>query len=219
MKNIHLVPTDKPSRLCIDNSCDELNYCDVEGLSTKHTKNQHIYITSDEEIKDGEYGICLNLVREGLKSQLAVFKMDCDQRHSIELLGGQKKAEILKVIMATDRDLIEDEVQAIDDEFLEWFVINPSCKFVEIHTYSKKIGTETDKNGYREMNVFGNHYKIIIPQEEPKQETLEEAADIMSTDVEKVHPADSYIFKQGFLEGAKSDAARDYWFEQFKKKQ
>lgn len=37
-----------------------------------------------------------------------------------------------KIILTTDQDLIKDGVQAIDDEFLEWFVANPSCKFVEV---------------------------------------------------------------------------------------
>lgn len=197
MKNIYLLPTDKDSNLFIGDLSNQLhfNYSIEKGNSI----NQNVYITSDEPIKEGDWLITLT--------------NDVIQWAKILRPNGKK------IILTTDQDLIKDGVQAIDDEFLEWFVINPSCKFVEIHTYSKKIGTETDKNGYREMNVFGNHYKIIIPQEEPKQETLEEAADIMSTDVKKVHPADSYIFKQGFLEGAKSDAARDYWFKQFKKKQ
>jgi hypothetical protein len=58
-----------------------------------------------------------------------------------------------KIILTTDQDLIKDGVQAIDDEFLEWFVKNPSCEFVEINKYA-----------YAKPN-FGN-YKIIIPKEE-----------------------------------------------------
>jgi hypothetical protein len=62
-----------------------------------------------------------------------------------------------KIILTTDRDLIADDVQAIDDEFLEWFVKNPSCEEV------KYVGDDC----YRE---------IIIPQKEPKQKTLKEVA-------------------------------------------
>jgi hypothetical protein len=72
--------------------------------------------------------------------------------------------ECKKIILTTDQDLIKDGIQAIDDEFLEWFVKNPSCESVEV-TYDKDIypyGVETAK-GY-------GWYKIIIPQEEPKQE-------------------------------------------------
>jgi hypothetical protein len=39
--------------------------------------------------------------------------------------------EVCKIILTTDQDLIKDGVQAIDDEFLEWFVKNPSCEEVE----------------------------------------------------------------------------------------
>jgi hypothetical protein len=55
--------------------------------------------------------------------------------------------------MTTDRDLIRDCVQAIDDEFLEWFIKNPSCEGVEVQDCV-------------------NYYKILIPQEKPKQERM-----------------------------------------------
>ena len=43
-----------------------------------------------------------------------------------------------------------------------------------------------------------------------KQETLEEAADLWATDTKNVHPADSYIAKQSFIQGAKWQAERTY---------
>lgn len=39
-----------------------------------------------------------------------------------------------KVILTTNKLLIKDGVQAIDDEFLKWFVVNPNCKHVEVQT-------------------------------------------------------------------------------------
>ena len=54
-----------------------------------------------------------------------------------------------------------------------------------------------------------------------KQETLEEAAENYIKSGLRYHfTFGSWIIgvKKGFIEGAKSDAARDYWFEQFKKK-
>lgn len=65
-----------------------------------------------------------------------------------------------KVILTTNKLLIKDGVQAIDNEFLEWFVNNSSCKFIEI-----------DK-GYRGVDLF--NYKIIIPKEEAKQDLEKE---------------------------------------------
>ncbi len=152
MKNIHLLPTEKPSKLA---------YVGANGLclgkdypNTPYCKPQHIYITSDEEIKDRE--ICITFGSDKCNGQLDTFQSNVDYRRSPR-----------KIILTTDQDLIKDGVQAIDDEFLEWFVKNPSCESVEIDIYSKKIGVETDTNGYRKMDVFGNDYRIIIPQEEP----------------------------------------------------
>jgi hypothetical protein len=54
MKNIHILPTTQPSRLCIDNSCNELNYSEKEGLNSKHITNQCMYITSSEVIEEGD---------------------------------------------------------------------------------------------------------------------------------------------------------------------
>jgi len=75
-----------------------------------------------------------------------------------------------KIILTTNNLLIKDGVQAIDDEFLEWFVKNPSCEFVEI-----KIWFDTSHISLGIGRVYHNNpnkplYKIIIPKEEPKQE-------------------------------------------------
>ena len=52
MKNIHVLPTDKPSRLSI-NCQTNLLQLGLENRMFHDDKN--IYITSDEEIKEGEY--------------------------------------------------------------------------------------------------------------------------------------------------------------------
>jgi hypothetical protein len=163
MKNIHILSTGKPS-IVASLPCGSLEYSKT-GKPFKETldwKLKNIYITSDEEIKDGEYGICLNLVRKGFKSHQAVFKMDSEQRQAMEELGGQKKAEVLKVILTTDQDLIAEGVQAVEEDFLNWFVKNPSCERVE--TYSLGIeNSDTGESGHYK-------YEIIIPKGEPKQE-------------------------------------------------
>ena len=52
MKNIHVIPTDKPSRLWINNLRRRL---ELDEFPSQHPTNiaKHIYITSDEEIKEG----------------------------------------------------------------------------------------------------------------------------------------------------------------------
>jgi hypothetical protein len=130
-----------------------------------HKINNNIYITSDEEIKDGwSYDRMMRTVN--------LYKID--------------NVYSSKIILTTDQYLIKDGVQAIDTEFLEWFVKNPSCEEVKV----VKDGLKVKEGGIQELMedeyyqkfpeelpncVFIDKYEIIIPQEEPKQETLEEA--------------------------------------------
>jgi hypothetical protein len=75
-----------------------------------------------------------------------------------------------KIILTTDQDLIKDGIQAIDNEFLEWFVNNPSCDQVEV---KEKQHFEADKSKrINPLNGVYYSYKIIIPQEEPIQLTV-----------------------------------------------
>ena len=58
MKNIHIIPTDKPSRL--HNKNGELgNYPStklyIEDFKGNQHNSFHIYITSDEKIKEGDW--------------------------------------------------------------------------------------------------------------------------------------------------------------------
>ena len=150
MKNVHLLPTDKPTRLFYDISLDKLILATAAEVS-KWFDNKHIYITSsDEEIKEGDYGLD-TFHKETRKFRNKNFVTKYDK----------------KIILTTDQDLIKDGVQAIDDEFLEWFVKNPSCEKVNVEIIpNSSWGFDLD-----EPMVLG--YKIIIPQEEPKQEDFE----------------------------------------------
>jgi len=177
MKNLFLLPTDKPSEL----------YINMQGILSKSNslllrlKSRHIYITNSEEIKDGEYGICLNLVREGFKSHQAVFKMDAEQRQAMEELGGQKKAEVLKIILTTDLDLIKDGVQAIDDEFLEWFVKNPSCEFTE-WSFQNIEGTYNEKT-----ETWKYTYKTIVPKKNKKGTICEAIKEVIDCQLNRIN--------------------------------
>jgi len=138
MKNIHIIPTDKPSRLFMDDKTTNI-YLSLENNLFKNGLN--IYITSDEQAKTGDYGY---IPFEG---------------GTVKLVGKYFADDWKKIILTTDQDLIKDGVQAIGDGFLEWFVKNPSCEKVEVeHTYiSFELNKPTSK-----------YYKIIIPKEELK---------------------------------------------------
>ena len=216
MKNIHLIPTDKPSRLSILNS-GKLNF-GAEFISSSNSKAQNIYITNSEKIKEGDWVISI----EGI------------WKNTITKITGEPITDVWKkIILTTDQDLIKDGIQAIDDEFLEWFVKNSSCEEVNIVKEKQHIGEEVDESYPK--GFFD--YKIIIPKEEPKQETLEEAADRLAYDSTEENKGFPSIKK--FIQGAKWQAKKmfskqdviaiveksratgltaEYLIEQFKKK-
>jgi hypothetical protein len=82
-----------------------------------------------------------------------------------DILRNRNGQNAYKVILTTNKLLIKDGVQAIDDEFLQWIVKNPSCEEVEINSVIilKESRDETD---YPEFDYY--NYEIIIPKEEPK---------------------------------------------------
>jgi hypothetical protein len=219
MKNIHVLPTDKPSNITIRKRTGELVY-DAEPFTHDEydvISNQHIYITNNSDIKEGDW--CLSklneVVRFGKKFTASLYK---------------------KIILTTDQDLIKDGVQSIDDEFLEWFVKNPSCERVEVEKYHG-INTSISEVNYiagdGSLSWQGKNdlrdYKIIIPKEEPnpltvgkefyesadknitvyRQETLEEAAERYAES-----KSSNFSFRnthiRDFKEGAKWQQERMY---------
>jgi hypothetical protein len=152
MKNIHLIQTDKISRLCFVKSTEDSSfYLFKHAIKKSPNFTPHnLYITSDEEIKEGNW----------------IYDIELDRVEKCQHSGTFKNWK--KIILTTDKGLIKNRVQAINDEFLEYFVNNPDCEFVEIYQDTKNY------NGFE----WHSEYRIFIPQEEPKQETtLEEAAE------------------------------------------
>ena len=181
MKNIHVLPTDKPSRLHNKNGelgnypSTKLYIEDFKG--NQHNSYQNIYITSDEEIKNDDWVYCPVLKKPVficLDSILMFKNLGYDSNGNSKY----KKEWLKKIILTTDPDLIKDGVQAIDDEFLEWFVKNPSCEEVEVG-YGWIRLTETDNKGYW-ISISDKQFEM--QQDEPKQETLEEVAHEMLVD-------------------------------------
>ena len=52
MKNLHIIATDKPSRLYFNNNDKCFQLCKVSKKSTPLKINQNIYITNNEVIKE-----------------------------------------------------------------------------------------------------------------------------------------------------------------------
>jgi len=105
MKNIHILPTDKPSRLRY--FCGKL-----EKMYTIPKKSdivfQNIYITNDEEIKEGDY------VTNG-----KYFSQAINEWWTNFYIGNPDlEADYWKIILTTDQDLIADGVEQISEDTL-----------------------------------------------------------------------------------------------------
>lgn len=159
MKNIHIIPTDKSSRLHItfkapDNYDPHNKFLNVDRPkwilydkpkgSGKRIFAKHIYITNDEKPKQGDW------VFDTFRNACPIIRQLKTEEEVIEVQKTERK-----IILAADPKLIKDGVQAIDDNFLEWFVKNPSCERVEVKELLSNNG-----------NAFYG-YGIIIPKEEP----------------------------------------------------
>jgi hypothetical protein len=157
MKNIHILPTTKLSRIHYYNCFDPL------GLSKEYLQwksGRHIYITSDVEIKEGDY-VYFPISNEVLKIGNDPFES------SLEIVKDNKDCK--KIILTTDPKLIADGVQVIDDEFLEWVVKNPSCESVNVDLIPvNEFDSEIIVTDYGFDRFI---YKIVIPKEEPKYTT------------------------------------------------
>jgi hypothetical protein len=148
-----------------------------------HKINQHIYITNGEEIKEGDYILIHGHYKHG-KHITKVVKIT-DTYEVIEG-GNHSKKACQRIILTTDQKLIKDGIQAIDDEFIEWFIKNPNCEEVEV----KKKGI----SDYMKRFAY-YRYEIIIPQEEHKQGYTPNNQEIM------FHEEHKEYFYEDFVNG------------------
>jgi hypothetical protein len=237
MKNIYLIPTDKPSRLGLHQD-NKLNlHDDVITLNPPHFRSQNIYITNDEEIKE-DYVIAYGVV---------IKVMMFDDKILYFVNGTKAKREdCKKIIMTTDQDLIADGIEQISEDTL--------LKIVEHINSGKNIEAKQRAKNYMSLKgalepkdvVLGYKTSLdaqMLDRIEPKQETnLEESAESFAHNYFEMHETNNYkALKQGFKEGAKYEAERMYseedmeeaftnglnrsfdsdfdrWIEQFKKK-
>ena len=194
MKNLNLLPTDQPSRLLLSNKGNLQFLKDNSSTNPNNHFNgiyQHIYITNNEVIKEG----------------VDQWYLDKVLNEPYNSGGAQYSSKQDVIILTTDQDLIKDGVQAIDDEFLEWFVKNPSCESVETHIVKlctncgQQFCDNRDCRGYKDepeylisfpentikqIITYCKGYEIsreniIIPKEEPKfEDSIENSLSIMS---------------------------------------
>jgi hypothetical protein len=166
MKNIFLLSTDKPSRLQLQMNG---NFHIENGETIALKSFQNIYITTDSKFVRDEY------ITDGIEVIKATPKL-------VNAQGLVDRRDWKKILMTTDPELIKDGVHPIGEEFLKWFVENPTCTKVEVvYGLFNPMGRQVDPN-----DLGQNHskcvwkYKIITTKEEQKQHLI----DMMNGDEE-----------------------------------
>jgi hypothetical protein len=157
-RNVWLLPTDKPSILFKDDF-DKYFISKNIDQEQNHFTPQNIYITSDSEIKEGDWFIyrCYKVCKcTGLSQSKQILTNKEIAKHKDY---GKPQGLSKKIILTTDQAIIADGVQEIDDEFIEWFVNNPSC----------------DRIDFVLINDIEPWYKISFPKEEPNPFELPKA--------------------------------------------
>ncbi len=221
MKNIYVLPTDKSSRVSIKE--------DVLVLHRQQYRlgTQNIYITSNEGVKDGDK---LLILRDGLlwgkKGEVCTFikrqpsnygfdkavvlgssghthTAECDIEYAID------RGDVSKICLTTDTDLIEEGIQSIPNEFLEWFLENPSCEHVELKQ-EKLHPDEVMDDSYPKDFL---DYQIVFPNGESLIDAANEYARYDNT---KSYDFSSDTLIEAFTEGANWQSQRMYSKEELK---
>lgn len=156
MKNIHVLPTDEPTRIH-----NTFNILRLETGFELSPCNLNLYITSDEKPKQNEWYIYTDILS---KLHIRLFSDE----------GIRKGDDGKKIILTSDRDLINFGIQSLDDDFVKWFIKNPNCEEVEVvkeNICARCYSNDVDDCWSAKVCSDGKYdkikYKIIIPIETP----------------------------------------------------
>lgn len=122
-RNLWVIPTDKPSRLFDDGI--EFYLGELKDRKGHPVTSYNIYITSDEDIKKGDWFINFDLlgrldtiydpIHKCLKvsnSTITSFEVQVEDEFTI------LKSFCKKIILTTDQDLIADGIEQISEDVL-----------------------------------------------------------------------------------------------------
>jgi hypothetical protein len=169
-------------------------------MKNTHKINQNIYITEDVKIKTRGWYIDDN----------KIYCNSIDEIHSLN-------ANVFKkIILTTDQYLIKDGVQAIDNDFLEWFVNNPSCEEVEVEDVYKTF-LEGDKKSVLEKLIY-EHKMFIEKFYKARHRLLSSTTNLggkynteNSEDLKNISGESSYLDEYSYLLSIQRNVLADIW--------
>lgn len=151
MKNMHLFPTDLPSRLYEFGGQFHLHETPQENFIS-----YNIYVSTNEPVQTGDWG----------------YLYDADV---VTKYTGTPVGHTYKVVFSNDSKLIEDGVQALPEEFLQWFIKNQSIDRVKVtqeNICARCHSNDTDDCWSAKECSDGKYdkirYKIVLA---PREET------------------------------------------------
>ena len=130
MKNLHLLPTEKPSIL--GRFIDTNNLFLRASNDIPRGENVNIYITSDEEIKEGDVAKIpcgVGKVKEltwkfgndnpsYIVEDIFIYKLRYGQKEGELQINSFRYEDVKKIILTTDQDLIADGIEQISEDTL-----------------------------------------------------------------------------------------------------
>lgn len=130
----------------------------------------------------------------------------------VSYLLSDEVAKGFKVILTTNKLLIKDGVQAINDDFLEWFVKNPTCEAIMVTKVEHLTNTpyriffpkERQKSLVEKMKPSQEQWQKEMDNAlNTKQETLKEAAQKFYPPTTTDFICSPKLVRDGFIAGAK----------------
>ncbi len=149
MKNIYLLSTDCPSKIVGNDKgfllvSDEFTQRDLDLIQAKFF---NIYILGSELVKEGDWFIKDNKLvnKRGNISHSAISEP--------------------KIVLTTDKKLINDNVQSIDDELLEWIINNPNREFIKTYYNPNQLCYDCVLHKEDLLNILGTNTDWFIELE------------------------------------------------------
>lgn len=209
MRNIFLLPTKDgvDSDLfyhCLVGCEKTLQYKTEDKIRRKEmikagiNQPQFVYITCDNAVLNKDWFIfnaankLLLLQAKQVKNNIIII----DYNNEVGSWIDSKYCH--KVALTNDPALIKDDVQQVSIDFMQWYIKNHTCEYVNVinNDYLLWKNSNVDK--------LAECYSILIPQEESKQDLIESAAEAAykfesdsSFPDEHAHKEFIRIFKKG----------------------
>lgn len=205
MKNIVLLPSNEKTRL-VRVFTDALRENFVLKLDTEVNDSfkeyVNLYIISyDDNLELGGYHFNSKYGDELQKTN----QRDIDSRKYWEAVDYY----ISKILLTTDLELVKDGIQEVPESFLNWFLENPSCEYVELKQEKLHPGEVMDDSYPKDFL----DYQIVFQNGES---LIDAANEYAKNDYTKSYDFSSDTLIEAFTEGANWQSQRMYSKEELK---